>query len=179
MMLIQAGPHDSLKGWDGWMTAGHCSRFDSPIGGMIGMVEPVDVVRDDPSEWAVAEQWHWVLAHHRPLPSGAVKGQLGLLRFSPERRAPVPCAAWDSNFDRRSHTAGLRRLCPPRVTARRRSGPLLTDGRWLWRLARARRATRAKGHRGPPEGGGRLDRASVHALSEILPRRRSQLAAKL
>lgn len=47
-------------------------------GGIIGIVDLIDCVRDHPSDWAEPDCWHWVLENPRPLPFRAMKGKLGL-----------------------------------------------------------------------------------------------------
>lgn len=47
-------------------------------GGVIGIVDVVDCVKNHHSPWAIPTAWHWVLANPRPLPFHAVTGALGL-----------------------------------------------------------------------------------------------------
>jgi hypothetical protein len=47
-------------------------------GGIIGVVDLVDVVTDSTSDWAMGGHYHWVLDNARQLPFRACKGQLGL-----------------------------------------------------------------------------------------------------
>lgn len=47
-------------------------------GGLVGVVDLVDIVRDSASPWAVASCFHWILANPRVVPFVAVKGRLGL-----------------------------------------------------------------------------------------------------
>jgi hypothetical protein len=49
-----------------------------PLGGVAGITEIVDCVKDYPSEWYAHSQWAFVLANSRPLPFLKWKGQLGL-----------------------------------------------------------------------------------------------------
>jgi hypothetical protein len=51
---------------------------DLPLGGIVGMTEIIDCVRDHPSKWAAADSWHFVLANSRPLPFVRWKGALSL-----------------------------------------------------------------------------------------------------
>jgi hypothetical protein len=57
---------------------------DLQIGGIIGGVDLVDCVRDHQSTWAIAGQWHWVLANPWRCPLMPMRGQLGLFEV------PVP-----------------------------------------------------------------------------------------
>lgn len=51
---------------------------DAKIGGVVGIVELVDCVRDHPSRWAMPDCWHWVLADPREIGFVPMKGKLGL-----------------------------------------------------------------------------------------------------
>jgi len=52
---------------------------DYPHGAILGTVELVDSVRDSASPWAIADNWHWLLADPWPLETPiAAKGKLGL-----------------------------------------------------------------------------------------------------
>jgi hypothetical protein len=51
---------------------------DLPTGGIIGIVDLVDVVENSSSPWAEPDQYHWILARPRPLPFTPAKGKLGL-----------------------------------------------------------------------------------------------------
>jgi hypothetical protein len=52
---------------------------DYPHGAILGTVELIDCVRDSTSPWAIADNWHWLLADPRPfvMPIPAT-GRLGL-----------------------------------------------------------------------------------------------------
>ena len=51
---------------------------DVPGGGVVGVCEIVDCVRNHPSKWAANGHWHFVLANARPLPFVPWKGALSL-----------------------------------------------------------------------------------------------------
>jgi hypothetical protein len=57
---------------------------DLPLGGIVGMTEIVDCVREHPSKWAAPGHWHFVLANSRPLPFVRWKGALSLREAPPE-----------------------------------------------------------------------------------------------
>lgn len=59
-------------------TAVPIKPYPFPLGGIIGVVDLIDCVRDHPSNWAQDDCWHWVLENPRPLPFRAMKGKLGL-----------------------------------------------------------------------------------------------------
>lgn len=50
---------------------------EEPRGGIVGIVELVDIVTESTSPWFVGP-FGWVLANPRPLPFRALRGQLGL-----------------------------------------------------------------------------------------------------
>jgi hypothetical protein len=52
-----------------------------PRGGVVGIVDLVDVVRDSASRWAFDGEWHWRLAHPRQLPFQIARGKLGLFEL--------------------------------------------------------------------------------------------------
>lgn len=61
-----------------------------PRGGVVAVVDLVDVVRDSPSKWAQPDRWHWVLANPRPLRQmHPLKGALGLQHLDEETVAAV------------------------------------------------------------------------------------------
>src|SRR5256885_3449452 len=49
---------------------------DLPRGGVVGVVEVVDCVRDHPSRWAQSGHWHFVLRNSRPIQFTPWKGAL-------------------------------------------------------------------------------------------------------
>ena len=51
---------------------------DLLTGGIVGVVDIVDVVEDHPSRWAMAGHFHWVLENPRPLPFVELTGKLGI-----------------------------------------------------------------------------------------------------
>ena len=52
---------------------------DYPHGAILGTVELVDCVEHSTSPWAIAENWHWLLAEPRPFDAPIpAKGKLGL-----------------------------------------------------------------------------------------------------
>ena len=50
------------------------------IGGIVGVVEVVDCVKNHPSKWKFKGTWGWVLENPRRLPSRKCKGSLGLFK---------------------------------------------------------------------------------------------------
>lgn len=52
------------------------------FGGIIGVVEVVDCVKQHPSKWKFKDSWGWILEHPRRLPFRQCKGFVGL--FKPE-----------------------------------------------------------------------------------------------
>jgi hypothetical protein len=50
---------------------------DAPVGGIVGLVDVVDCVRDSSSPWKNPESWGWVLANARPLAFRECKGAVG------------------------------------------------------------------------------------------------------
>ncbi len=46
-------------------------------GGVVGVVELVDCIRDSDSLWAIPGQRHWTLTNPRPVPFRPIRGQLG------------------------------------------------------------------------------------------------------
>jgi hypothetical protein len=53
---------------------------DAPVGGIVGVAEIVDCVRNHPSPWKFPDDWGFVLANARPLPFRACKGKLGFFK---------------------------------------------------------------------------------------------------
>lgn len=47
-------------------------------GGLVGVVDLVDIVRDSTSPWAIDGCFHWILANARTVPFVEVKGRLQL-----------------------------------------------------------------------------------------------------
>lgn len=47
-------------------------------GGVAGIVDLVDCVRNHPSRWAMPDCWHWVLENPREIKFVPMKGKLGL-----------------------------------------------------------------------------------------------------
>jgi hypothetical protein len=88
-LLIHAGQREDPDGWTFLDTLGITLPVSSaPTGGIIGIVDLIDVVENHPSEWAAKGQYHWVLADPRPLPFTPAKGRLGLWDH-PEPETPV------------------------------------------------------------------------------------------
>ncbi|MDR1498523.1 MAG: ASCH domain-containing protein [Puniceicoccales bacterium] len=48
---------------------------DAPTGGIVGVAEIVDCVKEHPSSWKFPDTWGFVLANARPLPFRACKGK--------------------------------------------------------------------------------------------------------
>jgi hypothetical protein len=67
-LLIHAGLKDDLDGWHFLDQHGFALPVDPPSGGIIGVVDVVDCVRDYPSIWAPKGCWHWLLENPQPLP---------------------------------------------------------------------------------------------------------------
>jgi len=63
---------------------------DQPLGGIIGIVDLVDVVRDHPSQWYLAGHFGFVLANPRPLPFVKWRGALMLRDAPAELLAQLP-----------------------------------------------------------------------------------------
>jgi hypothetical protein len=51
---------------------------DARVGGIVGIAEVVDCVRDSTSPWKNPDSWGWVLANARPLPFRECKGAVGI-----------------------------------------------------------------------------------------------------
>jgi hypothetical protein len=49
-----------------------------PLGGIVGITEIVDCVKDHPSKWYAPAHWAFVLDNFRPLPFGQWKGALSI-----------------------------------------------------------------------------------------------------
>lgn len=65
------------------------------LGGIVGLVEVVDCVRDHFSPWARPDCWHWVLDKPRLLPMHPCKGSLGLFRVEyPHELAAIPTGSF-------------------------------------------------------------------------------------
>jgi hypothetical protein len=81
-LLLHAGQRQDPEGW----AALEAMKLELPLsvqtGGIVGAVDLIDCVRNDPSEWAIPEHWHWVLARPRPLPFQPCKGQLGIFALT-------------------------------------------------------------------------------------------------
>jgi hypothetical protein len=56
---------------------------DLLLGGIVGMTEIVDCVRDSKSRWAQAHHWQYVLRNSRPLPFTPWKGSLSITEAPP------------------------------------------------------------------------------------------------
>ena len=50
------------------------------IGGIVGVVDVVECVKQHPSKWKFKDSWGWVLANPRPLPYRQCKGFVGLFK---------------------------------------------------------------------------------------------------
>jgi hypothetical protein len=48
-----------------------------PLGGIVGLAEITDCVRDHASPWKMPDSWGFVLRHGKPLPFTPWRGQLG------------------------------------------------------------------------------------------------------
>jgi len=57
------------------------SHPDANFGGVIGIVDLVDCVKNHPSRWAIADQFHWVLTNPREVEFVRMKGKLGLFYY--------------------------------------------------------------------------------------------------
>lgn len=66
-----------------------CSQ-DLPRGGIIGVVELIDVAREHRSRWFDREGFAWVLANPRPLAFTPLRGRLGLFEASVRLDALAP-----------------------------------------------------------------------------------------
>jgi len=78
-LLIHAGQREDPDGWTFLDTLGITLPVSSaPTGGIIGIVDLIDVVEDSSSPWAEPGQYHWILARPRPLDFQPAKGRLGL-----------------------------------------------------------------------------------------------------
>jgi hypothetical protein len=77
-LLIHAGQREDPEGW----AALEAMELELPAavqtGGIVGVVDLIDCVRDYSSEWALPGHWHWVLARPRQLPFHPMPGQLGI-----------------------------------------------------------------------------------------------------
>jgi ASCH domain len=87
-VLIHAGLKDDSDGWE-YLTdprsAIDVSAMPEPVyGGVIGVVDIIDCVKDSPSPWARPGRWHYVLANPRPLPFTPARGKLGLFELATE-----------------------------------------------------------------------------------------------
>lgn len=58
------------------------AKRDLDRGGVVGLVEIVDCVRDHPSQWKNDGAWGFVLRNARPLPFLPWRGQLGFFEVS-------------------------------------------------------------------------------------------------
>jgi hypothetical protein len=76
---------DGLKGLDliRWCDATSGLAYDIAIqrGGLVGVVDLVDIVTDHPSPWAMPGLHHWVLANARACSFVPMKGRLGLFEI--------------------------------------------------------------------------------------------------
>ncbi len=70
-----------------------------PRGALLGTVELIDCVRDSESEWAIAGNWHWLLADPRPFNAPIpAKGKLGLWTCEAADIALARCGQSESTF---------------------------------------------------------------------------------
>lgn len=60
----------------------YCDR--SELGGIIGQAELYDIVTNAPSNWAVTDQYHWMMRDAKPLEFIPCLGTLGVWTPSPE-----------------------------------------------------------------------------------------------
>ena len=83
--------HDAANATIGKLVAGseYAKRYANAVfhmkttgasmrGGLVGVVDLVDIVRDSKSPWAIDGHYHWILANARAVPFAAVKGRLQL-----------------------------------------------------------------------------------------------------
>ncbi|MDD5699521.1 MAG: ASCH domain-containing protein [Victivallaceae bacterium] len=82
-LLIHAGKKFDLAGYD-WirdnfpMVPMPANKGDFYFGGLIGMVDLLDIVKNDPSRWAEAEYFNWKLGAPERLPFMPCRGKLNL-----------------------------------------------------------------------------------------------------
>jgi len=62
----------------------------APLGVLLGAVRIVDCVRDYESDWAMPDQWHWVIDGAKPLPAPVpCRGALGLWNLPEDVAAQI------------------------------------------------------------------------------------------
>jgi hypothetical protein len=72
-LLIHAGAHKPTKREREMFDLGPLQ-----LGGIVGVAQLVDCVRDHPSSWAMPDCWHWVLEAPQVLPFVVMRGAQGL-----------------------------------------------------------------------------------------------------
>jgi hypothetical protein len=77
-LLIHAGKRQDVPARRELEALGFLLPDDLVTGGIVGVVDLVDVVEDHPSRWAMDGHFHWILANPRPLPFVELAGKLGL-----------------------------------------------------------------------------------------------------
>jgi hypothetical protein len=77
-LLIHAGQRQDLPARRSLEAQGLVLPDDLVTGGIVGVVDVIDCVRDHPSDWAMDEHWHWVLARPRPVEFIPLTGKLGI-----------------------------------------------------------------------------------------------------
>ena len=87
-LLIHASKQYDLKGYIFIVQSGLMKAEDMPktleFGGIIGQVELYDVVQDAPSNWAAADQYHWLVRDAKTLPFVPCRGYQSLWTPTPE-----------------------------------------------------------------------------------------------
>jgi hypothetical protein len=77
-LLVHAGKRLDMSAREELEALGFLLPDDPMTGGIVGVVDIVDVVEDHPSRWAMAGHFHWVLENPRPLPFVELTGKLGI-----------------------------------------------------------------------------------------------------
>ncbi len=77
-LFIHAGLQDSLEGWEWLDVRGLRLPVNPPTGGIIGLVDLVDCVRDYDSCWAMEGHYHWIVENPRPCEFVPMRGKLSM-----------------------------------------------------------------------------------------------------
>lgn len=88
MLVHASGRRDAICDDEVKRRFGVCPPAEQPLGGVIGVVDIIDCVRDHLSIWYSGD-WGFVLANARPLPFVAWKGALMLRHAPPELLATL------------------------------------------------------------------------------------------
>ena len=89
-LLIHASKSIDAEGYNFIIKSGLMNEIDMPEigdfqrGGIIGQVELYDVVHDAPSNWAAADQYHWLVRDAKTLPFVPCRGYQSLWTPTPE-----------------------------------------------------------------------------------------------